>query len=261
MNGVDQRGREPCDNHDFHRTQRTPESGPVRSRFPDAHTESSVVMGRLSSKHLDDITPFGEVLYSNVDLTGLAAFTIHWLQERQIPTTFENIVVAAFRMFPTKFALEGYRDYPDAARVNRTLLQLRPKYRNWARGSVQKGFILTESGLAKVATVREGLESGLPTSGEAKHKRPSAPRTMDISSELAQLERSELHLKWTQGRLDEATSMELFDMLGAFAYTPPRAMRDRISLLENAASQLARGDLVQFLRSVRKTFEAHFKDS
>jgi hypothetical protein len=68
---------------------------------------------------LDRLSAYSESLYSSIDLNRLASFTIHWLKERRIPMTFENIVVASFRMFPVKFALEGYSEYPDAARINR----------------------------------------------------------------------------------------------------------------------------------------------
>lgn len=210
---------------------------------------------------LQELLPFAQSLYEGVDLTGLAAFTLRWLQDRHIPTTFENIVVAAFKMFPTKFSLEGFPEYPDAARIGRTLLQLGPKYRNWARGSVQKGFVLTESGLLKVRKVQEALATGVRESEPQSPKRPVAPRTMDMGKELRPLEESSLFQRWQTGQLGEGTALELLNMLGAYAYTPPRALRDRVAVLENAAAQIGRDDLVEFLRTVRRTFASHFWDS
>jgi len=210
---------------------------------------------------LNDISPFPESSYAAIDLTGLAAFTLFWLQDRHIPATFENIVVASFKMFPLKFSLEGFPDYPDAARVGRTLLQLGPKYRNWARGSVQKGFVLTESGLQKVRKVEHEL--GAPRHGQEPQlaKRAPSPRTMDLGKELRPIEESPLFENWRAGEMNEGATLDLLNMLGAYAYTPPRALRDRVTVLENAAAQLDRPDLVEFLRAVRKTFAAHFRDS
>ncbi len=210
---------------------------------------------------LHDISPFPESRYAAVDLTGLAAFTLRWLQDRHILTTFENIVVAAFTMFPLKFSLEGFPDYPDAARVGRTLLQLGPKYRNWARGSVQKGFVLTQSGMMKVKKVQEELGGGTRGREPQVPQRRASPRTMDLGKELEPIESSPLFQKWRHGQLDEGVALELLNMLGAYAYTPPRALRDRVAVLENAAAQVGRSDLVEFLRAVRKTFVAHFRDS
>lgn len=210
---------------------------------------------------LNDISPFAETQYETIDLTGLAAYTLHWLQERHVPTTFENIVVAAFKMFPAKFSLEGFPTFPDAARVGRTLLQLAPKYRNWARGSVQKGFVLTESGLGKVRKVREELSGTAPRTELQVARRGISPRTMDLAKELEPIESSPLFEAWRGGHMDETKVVELLNMLGAYAYTPPRALRDRVAVLENAAAQVGRDDVVEFLRAARKAFASHFRDS
>jgi hypothetical protein len=201
-------------------------------------------------EQLKAIEAYPEFIYQDIDLTGLASFIIYWLQERHIQTTFENIVVALYKMFPTKFALEGYPDYPDAARVGRTLLQLGPKYRNWARGSVQKGFTLTESGLAKADRVRLVISSDKLSPHEILKRRQQALRTMDLSKELAPLEQSPLLQKWKEGKLNEGSTMDLLDMIGGYAYSPLRVIQDRIKRLQEVASQVGRNDLVEFMKSV-----------
>jgi hypothetical protein len=218
-------------------------------------------MGEESKvRPLDRVSAYTEPFYSSIDLNRLASFTIHWLQEHRIPMTFENIVVAAFRMFPTKFALEGYSEYPDAARINRALLQLQPKYRNWARGSVQKGFVLTESGLAEVQRVNDILNAEKAPQLEVK-RRQVKPRTMDLTRDLGTLVDSALFSKWRENKLTEATTLELLDMLQAFAYTPSRALKERIATLENAALQVGRDDIVSFLKDVRKRFDQQFREA
>jgi hypothetical protein len=212
-----------------------------------------------SARPLSQITPFASVAYQSFDLNRLVSFTIHWLQEQRIVTTFENIVVAAYRMFPEKFALEGYPEYPDAARANRALLQLGPKYRNWARGSVQKGFVLTASGLIEVDRVKDALLSAKPLE-QLKPKQRTAPRTLNLSEELLGIERSALYAKWSKGALSEGTTLDLLEMLSAYAYTPPRALRDRLAVLENTAKQLGRRDLLEFLESVHKKFTSELRN-
>ena len=208
---------------------------------------------------LSDLVAYESSLYESIDLTGLVAFTLNALIQRNTPTTFENIVVLAYRLFPTRFSLEGYPEYPDAARVGRTLLQLTPKYRNWARGSVQKGFVLTESGISKVESVRLALEGKKPIVKERSQS--NLPRTMDLSKELESLEQSPLFQKWKEGKLTDGTTLELLDLTGAYAYTPPRVLRDRMGSLENAARQMDRADLIEFLQSVKRQFSSKFKAS
>jgi len=212
------------------------------------------------SRLLDSISAFSESFYSSLDLNRLACYTIQWLLEHKIQMTFENITVAAFRMFPVKFALEGYSEYPDAARINRALLQLRPKYRNWARGNVQKGFVLTESGLSEVQRVKDVLSAKVAPTSEIKRKR-AKPRTMDLTRDISVIVDSALFSKWKQDRLIDGTALELLDMLQAFAYTPSKALRERLAMLENAALQVGREDVVAFFKDIRKRFDQQFRET
>lgn len=206
---------------------------------------------------IDALQPYAEDSYGELDLNRLAAYTIKRLQDEQIPATFENIVVAAYKMFPRKFSLVGFPDYPDAARVNRALLQLRPKYRNWARGNVRKGFVLTESGISEVNRVEEALSLGSrhPPSSMRAVKRRAPPRTRDLTEDIELVERSGLFTKWRQGQLGSATELEFFDLVGAYAYSPAKAIRQRLKTLRNTAIQLNRRDIVGFLDAIGARFE------
>jgi hypothetical protein len=206
-------------------------------------------------KLLDRIEAYEEARYENIALAALVSFAIHWLEVQHIPTTFENIVVAAFKMFPAKFRLEGFHHYPDAACINRALVQVRPKYRNWARGTVKKGFLLTESGLKKVSEVGEILVTGAsPGHKPVRTQRVPQQKTMDLSRDLQSVEQSTLFNKWRQQKLNEGSFLELLDMLGAYAYTPGRVLSQRLKFLEHAASEVGRNELVEFLRNVRNAF-------
>jgi hypothetical protein len=194
-----------------------------------------------------------------LDLAGLAAFAIMRLHDLHIPNTFENLVVTLFKMFPTKFSLVGFDVYPDAARVGRTLLQLGPKYRNWARGSVNKGFVLTEAGKTKALSVSEVL-SGLTPSSPKRVIGRTAPRTKDLSKDLQVLRDSPLYQQWKVGALSTTNSIELFNLLGAYAYTPPRVLRERIKMLESIAVELEQQEISEFLRAVRHNFSEELQD-
>lgn len=206
---------------------------------------------------IDALRPYREESYEELDLNRLAAYTIRRLQDEQIPTTFENIVVAAYKMFPRKFSLVGFPDYPDAARVNRALLQLRPKYRNWARGNVRKGFVLTESGLREVKQVGESLSLGPKHPGGSVRRagRRTPPRTRDLTEDIEFIQHSSLFAKWQQGLLDSATDLEFFNLIRAYAYSPSKAIRQRLETLRNTAIQLNRRDILEFLDAVGTRFE------
>ena len=209
---------------------------------------------------VEDFDPFPEASYREIDLTGLAAFCILRLQDLHVPITFENLVVALFQLFPNKFSLVGFEKFPDAARVGRTLLQLGPKYRNWARGSVQKGFVLTDAGRSKAKIVANAL-AGASSSTPQRIRQPALPRTMDLSKDIKTIEDSTLYRKWqTTGAIHQANSIELYDLLGAYAYTPARVLRERMKLLETTAVQVGRSDVIEFLNTVQKEFAQQFRD-
>lgn len=209
---------------------------------------------------VEDFEPYSEQSYADVALAALAAFAILRLRDLHIPNTFENLVVALFRLFPAKFSLVGFKQYPDAASVGRTLLQLGPKYRNWARGSVQKGFVLTDAGNAKaldVAKILSGTKTAEPRRANQQNLRP---RTMDLSKDLKAIEDSALFRQWRSGSINRTSSLELFDLLGAYAYTPARVLKGRMKMLETIAVELERRDIAEFLAAVRKEFADQFRD-
>ena len=208
----------------------------------------------------EDFTPFPKENYENIDLNRLAVFSITTLQERAIPTSFENIVVTLFKLFPTKFHLVGFPSYPDATRVNRALLQLQPKYRNWARGSVHKGFTLTESGKAVVEQTRMLLQGGASPQSRVKRATPQ-PRTRDPQTELMEIEGSEMFKLFRAGRQQDVEKNLIWELLRAYPYTPKKALRQRMKLLENLAENAKRHDIGDFLMWVTTRFEGIFRES
>src|SRR2546425_10706548 len=76
----------------------------------------------------------------------LTTYSVHWLTVWEIPATYENISVLNARLFPSKFTLAGFPEFPDAMCTNREILHLRPKYRGFATSDPRKGVFLTEKG-------------------------------------------------------------------------------------------------------------------
>lgn len=83
--------------------------------------------------------------YEHLSLAHLSAYSVHWLTQWEIPTTYENISVLNARLFPVRFSLAGFPEMPDAMATNRTILQMRPKYRGLATSDARKGVFLTEN--------------------------------------------------------------------------------------------------------------------
>lgn len=209
---------------------------------------------------VEDFQPYSEHLYSDIALAALATFALSRLNDLHIPNTFENVVVALYKLFPSRFNLIGFSQYPDAASVGRTLLQLGPKYRNWARGSVQKGFVLTDTGNSKALEVAGILSGTQSTVRQRAVQKASRPRTMDLSRDIQAIESSSLFRQWKSGTIKRASSLELSDLLGAYTYTPARVLKGRMKTLETIAAELDRSDILYFLAEVRKEFADQLRD-
>jgi hypothetical protein len=186
--------------------------------------------------------------YQGLDLNRLVVWVLGWLRDEELPSSFENIVVAAYRMFPTKFGLRGY-DHPDSNRVNRALLQLGPKYRNWARGSAGTGYALTPVGDAVLAALAEkglqgtahGVRTGSATTGY----------TWDPATDMAELRGSGSFARFSKAGPAALKLDDVWDALSAFSYTPREALRKRLAALRRSASDLGDAEVVRFLDALR----------
>ena len=107
-------------------------------------------MAQMEIKHEQDlakVAPKDSALYEDIPLTSLTAYSLFWLHRWQLRRSIEAVAVLNWRLFPKKFAMVGFAEYPDAFRTNRSLLQGQPKYRNLLSGAASKGFSLNERGM------------------------------------------------------------------------------------------------------------------
>lgn len=202
-------------------------------------------------------------LYGNAPLTSLTAYTLHWLHHWQLRRTIEAIAVLNWRLFPEKFAMVGFSQFPDAFRTNRSLLQMQPKYRNLLTGAAVKGFSLNERGreLAIELTQKLGVpstETGQDLANVDTRNTPtqsSRPaRSIEPEREVQRLRESKLFKKWQEGVLSDRDLIHVHALLGIFDHTPPAARARAMRLLEKSAKDVGDADALRFLADVRRTF-------
>jgi hypothetical protein len=201
--------------------------------------------------------------YSAIDLNRLTAYTIHVLRGLDIPLTLENIAVANFKMFPRRFAMVGWEEYPDVSRANRALLQLRPKYRNWATGNTRLGWSLTPSGVEEARTVsrmlagKGGGETALTEEDFRAEPSKGAKRTIDPTEIMRQVKQSPLYAKYLRNWAD-VSPLEVYDVLEAYTHTPPVALRRKLRELKTFAADAKDDEVREFLSAVGNRFELLF---
>lgn len=91
------------------------------------------------------LKPYAFERYQGISLDKLAAAGIYKLNQAGIECTCENVVVAIYKLFPEKFSMLSFPEYPDSSRVARTL-GLGCRQSGYVTGNPKSGFSLTEVG-------------------------------------------------------------------------------------------------------------------
>jgi hypothetical protein len=223
--------------------------------------ENEKDLGKVAAKPRD--------LYEEIPLVFLTAYSLYWLHEWKVRRTIEAIAVLNWRLFPGKFAMVGFDEYPDAFRTNRSLLQMQPKYRNLLTGAAVKGFSLNERGMEKARELIEVF--GVPVSGsgtalgDATRIRPAGKKLRDARSlepehEVARVRGSKLFDRWKQKGLSDRDLIHVHALLGIFDHTPSTVRTRAMKELEEAAAKTDDAEVRRFLGDIRKTFPDALKN-
>jgi hypothetical protein len=105
-------------------------------------------MAKYPEKDEDIIRGFVEYSgeYSHLDKDRLVLFAVSQLESKRIEPTFDKIVVAVFKLFPKKFSLIGFPEYPDGRTIYYCAYNHCTLNNKWLIGNVQSAFKLTERG-------------------------------------------------------------------------------------------------------------------
>lgn len=194
--------------------------------------------------------PYAHEQYENIDLCSLASYTIQFLKDNNVFLNFENVAVSLFLMFPKKFCMVNYEEYPDTNRINRTVnLQLRPKYQNLAFGDPQKGYSLTTKGKATAEQVRKILTGvSKQTTRITRVSDETQNRTRSLEDEVyKKITSKPLYQKYKKDNNSVFEKIEIYEFLSASPYTSKNALREYFKNLKVVAEKANDKEAMQFL--------------
>jgi len=210
------------------------------------------------------VDPKDHALYRGFQfsMAHLTAYSVHWLTVWEIPTTYENLSVLNARLFPADFSLAGFAHLPDAMRTNRTLLQMRPKYRGFATSDPRRGVFLTEKGRAAAAKVLEALGppslEGKPVTlepgAEARPDSKGKDRTRNPARIIADCKSKLLYRRFKEGRFEETDVVHLLGLVSLYDHTPPSEIRREFRQLRADAQACDDVEFTGFLDRVEDRF-------
>jgi hypothetical protein len=155
------------------------------------------------------------------------------------PLEYEDIVVAAWKLFPEDFGLRKYvRDYPDASDIHKPLYGPLK-----SRGFVLSGnkkFKLTEKGIAyasKLDKVRQGL---LPLDQVIAPASTIDRLSRDKEAELKRISETEAFKLFAAGEKEKILDTDFYIYLGTTVRTEKNEFLGRLNAVGDAVADAAR---------------------
>lgn len=196
------------------------------------------------------LKPFDEAKYENVDLDHLIMYVMSQLDKIGADLSFENAVVAAFKIFPKKFSLLGYPSYPDSLRVYTCLWRCSTdRKKQWLGGKIRQGFTITDRSKIFIQEAESLLAGLLPQ----KAKATSQTRRKELL--LAEVVSSPGYTKYRTGQRDSVTEADVCFLLQATLDSSRETLRRNLDLLRTFAKELRRHDIAKFLNWLEQRFK------
>ena len=197
------------------------------------------------------IESFREENYCNIDLDHLMIYAMGQLHKIEADLSFENAVVAVFRLFPKKFALLGFPEYPDSDRVMNCLNRC-TKPKRWINGRPRQGFSFNDRSELYIKKTEDMLK------GIAQEKTKAASQTRRKELILAELLESSAYLKYRSKQGGHITEAELCDLLQGTLDSEKSTMENNLVSLKMFSKELHKEQISIFLDWLELQFRDFF---
>lgn len=205
----------------------------------------------MANNLLADLPKFESGTYSKLALNDLVVFAVYFLSQRRKEITAEDIVAGCFSMFPDRFSLRGYAQWPDSTVVNKRWLDCRDK--GLISGSTAKGFSITSKGLALAEITGRALKS--PYAVVKLGRRVQAELRTRAGRFIRALENSDAYRTYqSQGKIDEISEFDFRSMLLCTMESSAETLRNNLEQYMQFAKMYERAGLVTFLTLVAQKF-------
>jgi len=205
-----------------------------------------------TKKILGGLKKLPAINYDDFDLDRLVVYALSVLEENKISLYFDYIAVALFKLFPRKFSMANFRQYPDTNRISKALRRLTDqKRKNWATGNIENGFYLTDLGREMAKQVSTSLKNPVPK----KDRKPvvvGKSRGKSPSDDVKEIKTSEAFKKWFSD--EEVNNHEFFAFLKAAPYTQKQLLAEHLRKLKVSATTAKDKEVLEFLSWLEKKF-------
>ena len=191
---------------------------------------------------------FDATNYFSITLNDLVIYSIYYLYKQGSEITSEDIISACFVLFPKRFSLHKYPQWPDSAVVSRRWSDCKSK--GYLLGSAVAGFKLTAKGIKHAEKVEKSL--GKPRSAPAARKGVHNELTSRAGKYVRLIERSEAYVRYKK-RL-EINEFDFRSLLLCTMESPPPTLTRNLEQFKEYVDVYERGDLIKFLEFCENKF-------
>src|SRR5216684_6444138 len=193
-----------------------------------------------------DLPQFSADIYKRIALNDLVVYAAYFVAQQNKEITAEDIVAACFMLFPERFQLRGYAQWPDSTVVNKRWIDCRDK--GFLQGSTATGFSLTPKGLKLAEKTAAILTGERRLFGRQKTNKTSSEIRTRAGRFVRSLETSEAFQAFSKAGVSaEISEFDFRNMLLCTMESSSNTLRNNIDQFKQSASEYERKDLLQFL--------------
>jgi len=203
---------------------------------------------------------FSPAIYGQIALNDLVTYAVYFLSQSRSEINAEDIVATCFKLFPERFQLRGYPEWPDSTVVNKRWLDCRAK--GLVHGSTAGGFSLTAKGLVLAEKISANLSGNQRLFRKPGLEKVGAEKRTRAGRFVGSLEMSEAFQKFSaEGPSASITEFDFRNMLLCTMESSAATLRSNLDQFKQYVLLYKRNDLLGFLDFCTEKFNVILTES
>ncbi len=192
--------------------------------------------------------------YSNINHDKLLLYCIWKLKSNNFEVLEPDVGILAFKLFPKKFSLVGYTDFPDLVKARNTLWHLYDKSKGWIKGRPRTDFSLTEIGEVIAKKTIESIEKGIVTGSLIVKSKGDLQERKQVK-EIKWIKNSDAYKKFIENKKNEINWKNIIDLLKITSDTPISFAESKLKKISIYAEDLNEKVVLEFLEFLKRNFD------
>ena len=202
---------------------------------------------------------FDPTIYTKIILNDLVVYSIYYLHKQGSEITSEDIISACFVLFPKRFSMRKYPQYPDSGIVSRRWSDCKGK--GYLRGSATKGFTIAARGIKRAQKVEKLLGKPMkyvraPKPQAKKNSVPTQtfhPELKDHAKKyIRSIQASDAYKNYKKKQL--LNEFDFRSLLLCTMESPPETLTRNLEQFKEYTNMHERKDLLKFLSFCEEKF-------